>query len=144
MLSGQPTPKRQGRGNLGCQNSKPETTSLLHPLLLPALLHHRSSSSNVSVHLNIIVSSSTGRSGSCKTPGERIQVLFEGSRPQVGQMAPPSQACLLPLLLPHISSVVSSPPAPARKLQAMRGRESISISLASVLFGLQKGFSWIQ
>lgn len=33
---------------------------------------------------------------------------------------------------------------PARKLRAMRGRESISISLDSILYSLQKGFSWIQ
>lgn len=38
---------------------------------LPAPPHHKSSSSKVSMHLSIIISSSMGRSGSCKTRGGR-------------------------------------------------------------------------
>ena len=58
-----------------------------------------------------------------------------------------------PQHLRHASSLCFSPTSlqrylllqlPARKLRAMRGRESISISLDSVLYSLQKGFSWIQ
>lgn len=44
------------------------------PLSCPSLsahLHYKSSSSKVSVHLSIIISSSMGRSSSCKTQGRR-------------------------------------------------------------------------
>ena len=79
--------------------------ALLHPLLLPALLHHRSSSSNVSMHLNIIISSSTGRSGSCKTQVEEDSILFKGSGPQAEEKAPSSQACPPPSVSPpHLFS----------------------------------------
>lgn len=37
-------------------------------------------------------------------------------------MAPPSQACLLPLLLPHISSAVSSPPASSQEVKSNEGQ----------------------
>ena len=37
-------------------------------------------------------------------------------------MAPPSEACLLPLLLPHISSAVSSPPASSQEVTSNEGQ----------------------
>lgn len=37
-------------------------------------------------------------------------------------MAPTSQACLLPLLLPHISSAVSSPPASSQEVKSNEGQ----------------------
>lgn len=43
---------------------------------LPALLHYRSSSSNVSMHCNINNSSSMGRSGSCNTQDGRGWVFI--------------------------------------------------------------------
>lgn len=57
--------KTPSQGQLGL----PELRTRDHQLP-PSLLHHRSSSSNVSVHLSIIISSSMGRSGSCKTQVE--------------------------------------------------------------------------
>lgn len=88
------------------------------PLSCPSLsahLHYKSSSSKVSVHLSIIISSSMGRSSSCKTGWKRITFFFKDSWPQTEEEAP------LPQSPPHISSAASPSPASGQEVGSMVG-----------------------
>ena len=85
------------------------------------------------MHLSIIISSSMGRSGSCKTQGGR------GSMPGPRQMEGRPQH--LPQGLPP--SLATPSPAPSQEVRLQRGGPT-SISLNSTLNDLQKGFSCTQ
>lgn len=105
------------------------------PVSCPALsahLHYKSSSSKVSVHRSIIMSSSMGRSASCKTQGGRgfhFSLRIPGPR----RRRRPRPLCLYPTSLQlHLHLQL-----PARK-QGQWWEAFIS------LCDLQEGFSWIQ